>query len=273
MNDLVERVPHVGGRMAPPSLRHRVRGVSGHGVAHALLALAVGVGAGLGFGIPATAAAQAPGASDPVESGRGFFMVGTQRLYVDDLNRSMDAAGYPGFSSSALTLGGGGLGSQGAFLIGGEGHGVLGSDRTTASGDLQTRIGGGYGLFTVGYDLLPDDALSVYPLIGIGAGALSVKIHERGAPLFDDLLENPRRGVEMSRVSFLLMLAVGGDFLVEVPHDGPERGGFAVGLRVGYMASLGQRSWSSDVGNVAGGPDLSPAGPFVRIQIGGGTLP
>lgn len=36
---------------------------------------------------------------------------------------------------------------------------------------------------------------------------------------------------------------------------------------------LGRRSWSSDVGSVAGGPDLSPTGPFIRFQVGAGARP
>jgi hypothetical protein len=210
------------------------------------------------------------GAVEEAPEGRGFFMVGLQRLDVGSLNEGLAGAGFPRFSDSALTLGGGGMGVVGPLLLGGEGHGVLGSEESSADGAFQTRLGGGYGMLTVGYDLLPDQPGSLYPMMGFGAGAMSVRIDERGAPSFDDLLMEPRRGVEVSRVSFLMMVALGGDYLFGVGSMGPELAGIALGMRLGYMTSVAQRSWSTEVGSVAGGPDLAPEGPFIRFQVGGG---
>ncbi len=212
-------------------------------------------------------------ASESVPEGRGFFMVGAQALGASDLNDELRAAGLPAFSTSALSLGGGGMGLVGPFIAGAEGHAVLGSEKTTQDGVFQSHVRGGFGLLTLGYDLRPDDPLSIYPLLGLGAGSLSIRILERGAPRFEDLLDDPRRGVEMARMSFLFMIALGGDYLFEIPTPGPEEGGVAIGLRAGFIASLGQRSWSSDIGPVAGGPDLSPSGAFIRLQVGGGGRP
>lgn len=226
---------------------------------------------------PPPLAAQAPtpveGTAAEAPEGRAFLMLGVQRFDVDDLNDQLRATGYPAFSTSVLTVGAGGMGVHGGFLLGGEGHGLLGPEESTADGAFRTRIGGGYGMLTLGRDLFPDHPGSLYPLIGLGAGAMTLRIDERGAPTFDELLEDPRRSVEISRVSFLLMGAVGGDYLLGVGSAGPDGAGVAVGLRIGYVAALGQRSWSSEVGRVAGGPDLSPSGPFLRFQVGGGTPP
>ncbi|TVP44416.1 MAG: hypothetical protein EA350_11580 [Gemmatimonadales bacterium] len=204
---------------------------------------------------------------------RGFVMLGVQRVDVGGLNDRLAATGYPAFPSSVITVGGGGMGVHGGFLIGGEGHGLLGPEESTADGAFRTRLGGGYGMFTVGRDLFPGRPGSLYPQVGVGGGAMTLRIDERSTPTFEDLLENPRRSVEISRVSFLLMGALGGDYLLGVGSAGPDGAGVAVGVRVGYMAALGQRSWSSEVGSVAGGPDLSPTGPFIRFQVGAGARP
>jgi hypothetical protein len=207
------------------------------------------------------------------QEGRGFFMVGVQGFDGDALNDRLRATGYPTFSTSVITVGAGGMGVHGRFLLGGEGHGLLGPEETTADGEFRTRIGGGYGLLTLGRDFFPGRPGSLYPQIGVGAGAMTLRIDERGAPTFDDLLQDPRRGVEVSRVSFLLVGALGGDVLLGVGSAGPDGAGVAVGVRVGYLAAFGQRNWSSEAGQVAGGPDLSPAGPFIRFQVGGGARP
>lgn len=221
---------------------------------------------------PTVLLAQQPDAPAP-EEGRGFFMMGLHGINVDELNDQLIGAGYPTFSSTMFTLGGGGFGIRGSFLIGGEGHGLLGSDETTADGVFRTRLAGGYGMLNLGYDLFPGEPGSIYPLVGIGAGAMSLRIIEREALQFEDLLENPLRGVEASRVSFLLMFGLGGDYLFVPPGTPEDAGGLAVGVRVGYVAALGQTSWNTEVGDVAGGPKLSPSGAFVRFQIGGGSRP
>ena len=205
--------------------------------------------------------------------GRGFFMLGLHSVAADDLNDQLLGAGYPAFSTSLFTIGGGGMGMLGAFLLGGEGHALIGADKSTADGALRTRLHGGYGMLNVGYDLFPDEARSLYPLLGVGAGSMAVRIDERTMPLFEDVLDEPRRGVEISRVSLLLMVGLGGDRMLEFPGAEDAPGGLAVGLRVGYVVALGQGSWSTGVGDVAGGPDLSPSGPYVRLQIGGRSRP
>jgi len=211
------------------------------------------------------------GAGEAGQEGRGFLMLGFQRMDVDGLNDRLRATGYPSFSSSVITVGGGGMGVHGGFLLGGEGHGILGPEESTADGSLRTRLGGGYGMLTVGRDLFPGRPGSLYPQVGVGAGAMTLRIDERSTPTFEDLLADPRRSVEISRVSFLAMVALGADYLVGEGTAGPDGAGVAVGVRAGYVAALAQRPWSSEVGSVAGGPDLSPSGFFLRVQLGGGA--
>jgi hypothetical protein len=193
--------------------------------------------------------AQAPAGDQPMdepgEEGRGFFQ-----------------AGY-------LTLGGAGYGMRGRMMFGLEGHGLLGGDGTTADGSAQVSLGGGYGLFRIGYRALSSGRLDVYPLVGIGGGEMSVKIRERSAPLFDDVLADPQRSSSLTTGMFLLDFGVGIDYRFVVESDEEDFGGVALGIHAGYTLAPGDSSWKlDDINNVAGGPTAQIEGFYVRASIG-----
>jgi hypothetical protein len=214
----------------------------------------------------------AAGGADPLDqvSGRGFFQVGLLRLDLDDLNSDLTGAGYPSFDRDALTLGGGGYGSHGRLLIGGEGHAILGGDKTTTDGARRLSLGGGYGLFRVGYVAVSRGGLDVFPLLGIGGGAMSISIAERSAPTFDEVLTDPERAANLSTGMFLMDLALGANYRIAVSGEDDDPGGFLIGVQVGYTFAPGSSSWTLDeVNNVAGGPELQIEGPYVRLSLGG----
>src|SRR5690606_24379633 len=167
-------------------------------------------------------------------AGRGYFMVGVQRLDVGELNDRFAGAGYPSADRRYLSLGGGGLGSRGRLLIGGEGHGLIGPRRSSLDDAFSVRAGGGYGMFLLGYAAHRQGGLDVYPLIGFGAGGLSVEIEERSAPTFDEVLEDPRRGVRLNSGQFLVDAGLGIDYLFRT-RPGTRARGPAVGVRFAYV--------------------------------------
>jgi len=177
--------------------------------------------------------AQDRGPDRDAVAGRGFFQVGYLHLDLDGLNSDLLAAGLPRLEQDHLTLGGAGYGSSGRFLIGGEGHALIGEDETTADGSRQLSPSGGYGLFRIGYLAFSRSQLDVYPLLGIGGGGMSLTIAERSAPTFDDVLADPERAARLSTGMFLLDLGVGANYRVAVGDD-DEEGGFLVGLQAGY---------------------------------------
>ena len=201
--------------------------------------------------------------------GRGFFMIGYQALDLDDLNSRLVAAGLPQSSGDFLTLGGGGFATVGRLLIGGEGHGLLGSDERT--GATETRIAGGHGQFNLGYLVHSTNAVSVYPVLGIGWGEFSLDVVERGDVTFDDVLSDPDRGARTSADGFLLDASVGLEFR---PAFGRfyERGegGFAIALRTGYTFAPGDWDWKLFAeDDVLNGPNIGVEGFYVRLGIGG----
>jgi hypothetical protein len=238
-----------------------------------LLAL-VGLGAAQPTAAQVSDGAQAP--AGPGEEGRGFFQVGYLGLDLDDLNDRLEGAGLPGLDGTVLTLGGAGYGTRGRMMFGLEGHGLLGGDGTTADGTTQVSLGGGYGLFRVGYRAYSRGRLDIYPVFGIGGGQMSVKIRERSAPVFDDVLAGPQRSSSLTTGMFLLDFAVGLDYRFVVESDEEDFGGVALGLHVGYTLAPGDTSWKlDDINNVAGGPSAQIEGFYVRASIGfwGGGSP
>ncbi|HET9948890.1 MAG TPA: hypothetical protein VFQ22_08210 [Longimicrobiales bacterium] len=101
---------------------------------------------------------------------------------------------------------------------------------------------------------------------------MSVHIAERAAPVFDDVLANPRRSATLTAGAFLLDLNVSADYLIDMGDDDGDEdgGGLLVGVRAGYTFAPGDTSWRLDaINDVAGGPDLLMRGPYVRVAIGG----
>ncbi len=112
----------------------------------------------------------------------GYFMLGGSLIDLEALNSSPENKGYAKLSDNFLTIGGGGHRDINRILLGGEGHGLRGKE--TASGGSKNSMHGGYGFFDLGYLLYASPALRVYPLVGLGGGAITLKMVAQGtAPL------------------------------------------------------------------------------------------
>ncbi|MFB6248642.1 MAG: hypothetical protein ABEL97_08745 [Salinibacter sp.] len=228
----------------------------------------------LGLGDIATVQAQDhdqndddPAAESPMEAqGVGYFAVGTQFTNLAPLNDRLSGAGYPTFTSEMISLGGGGYGVvANRLMLGGEGHGLL-----TAEGARQGRnvsVGGGYGLFNLGYLFRPASSLRVYPMVGLGAGGLQLDIESAGtADNFDDVLNDPNRSATVGRAGMLISLGGGLEYQFGTPGEGRSA---RLGVRVGYMISALRSDWQLGDNALSGGPDASMQGPFLRLTIGG----
>lgn len=200
------------------------------------------------------------------EQGAGFFAIGTQFTDLAPLNDRLRNAGYPTFASEMVSLGGGGYGVvANRLMLGGEGHGLLTADGSV--GGRNVSIGGGYGLFNLGYLFRPTTGLRAYPLLGLGGGGLLLDIESEGtADSFDEVLDNPNRSASVGRVSLLVSLGGGLEYQFGTPGKGRSA---RLGLRAGYMVSALNSDWQLDENSLAGGPDASVQGPFVRLTIGG----
>ena len=126
-------------------------------------------------------------------------------------------------SSIVYSAGGGGHTITNRWLLGGEGHSSFGPDNA-----------GGYGFLNLGYLLLRRDFILVYPLLGLGGGAMT---READPSVSKCALLNP--AVEL-------------DFLIPVKNES----GILVGLRAGYTFTVYSNTFSWSM-------------PHIRLLVGG----
>jgi hypothetical protein len=204
--------------------------------------------------------------------GSGHFSLGSMRLDIDALNSLLSTNDLPTVESSALSFGGGGYAVRGRLVLGGEGHGFMLGDETTADGRTGVRVGAGYGVFVAGLELNPNGSLRIQPRLGLGGGGHSIQLGPREIPRLDDVLADPARGVNLSHGGLVRTVGVriertfGAD---GARRSGP-RSGPVLGLELGRISGMGTWRWGTEWGEVTRGPSLPLEGSYIRGTIGGG---
>jgi hypothetical protein len=128
-----------------------------------------------------------------------------------------------GESSIVYSAGGGGHSITNRWILGGEGHSAFGPENA-----------GGYGFLNLGYLLWRTDFILMYPLLGLGGGAMTSTIDSSVSKC---ALVNP---------------AVAADFLIPLRSGS----GLLLGLHGGYTFTVYSNTfnWSS---------------PYIRLVVGG----
>lgn len=143
---------------------------------------------------------------------------------------------------------------------------------TLNGGTSTTSLIGGYGMFDIGYLVYSKKGLSVYPMLGIGGGGLTFKVAEESTPSFAELLDDPKRSVELNYGGMLLNVSLGVDYLIKMAEDETGAGGLIIGFQAGYMLAPFTHDWKMETNDVTGGPDIGFNGPYVKIMFGGGGM-
>lgn len=217
---------------------------------------------------PATAQSGDDGEIRSKRGGFGYFAVGPVYASTGELNDQLSEAGYPTFSRTMLTLGGGGMGRVGErLLLGGEGYALTSASK--AHRGRGVRLNGGYGFFNVGYLAIERGGLSAYPFLGFGGGGTTLSIETGPLESFDQMLAQPDRGVEASKEGLLVQAGVSGSLFL---GGGDEQGvgGFLLGVQLGYAWDLSGDTWTVDDVELSGGPAAGIGGPYLRLRFGGG---
>lgn len=205
-----------------------------------------------------------------ISGGVGYFMPGVSFLNINKLNTTLQNKGYPKFPSSFSSFGGAGQAYISNFIIGGEGHGLIGKEQTNDK--ITMNLSAGYGLFNVGYVLYSTGGLLIYPLFGLGGSGLSLSLTDRYIPKFDDVLDSLKGHVELSTGSFILHFAIGTEYLITFDKGEKSRGGIVIGVRAGILFTPVAGDWKMDDYKVIGGPETGVTGFYIRLLIGGGGI-
>jgi len=200
--------------------------------------------------------------------GGGGFMLEFHKMDLGSLNSEMGARGFERFEEGLFWTGGSGYAViNDRLVIGGSGAGAT---QAVQSSLYKATLALGYGMFNVGYIVFSRGNLRVFPTFGFGGQGVNLSITAREtAPSFEEILDDPRREVGVSRGGFLCDLGLGADLFLPLGGDESGRGGLLIGLRGGYTLSLFRSDWKMGDLDVVGGPDLELSGPYIRMLIGG----
>ncbi len=208
-------------------------------------------------------------ASDKEGEGRGFFIVGQHKIDVGDLSTALTNHGYGQVDNNFLSMGGCGLAIiKDRLVIGGEGHGLFGDEHS--SNGYNVSFMGAYGMFNIGIVAWKKGPFQLYPLFGLGGGGFNLKIVEQQGAPFEEMLRQPKRGMELDTGGLIMGAALGADYLVNLSNNPDEIGGIALGIRVGYNYSTIIGKWTFEDKEISGGPEIGITGPYLQFMIGGG---
>lgn len=233
---------------------------------------------------PEARAFQAP----PEFDASGFMFLGGQQTQFTNLNSSLSGAGYSQLSPWNMSFGGGAHIVFHGFLFEFTGEGFLSTNifNINPTSAKQVWVDAGTFLFNIGYAVYPVKNLKIYPIIGLGAGDLTLRFFENKTnlpPTFKQILDSPGRFSSISNTIFLLNAGLGIDY--RIPIFDEEDFGFIIGLRGGYLFSpIPSNFWllnnafgatansSSSTNNgqfpIAGGPGTSITGPYLKLTLG-----
>jgi opacity protein-like surface antigen len=146
------------------------------------------------------------------EAGMGYFLGGVGMLIEHNGNSVIYSTGGGGHALYNIGL-----------IIGGEGHACFGPSNA-----------GGYGFFNIGYAVISNEHLMLYPMLGIGGGAMT---REGNPSVSKCALVNP---------------SLRFDYLIHIKNNS----GVLLGLHAGYTFTIYSNTfrWSK---------------PYIRLAIGG----
>lgn len=192
--------------------------------------------------------------------------IGTAKLDLSSLNKTMRSLKLPGFSSRPLTIESGShLLVQDLILESAIGTYLW---RTREKGNSQASLFGAYGNLAMGVNFnMPGSSWKVYPFFNIGASLLRFSHHP-------DELEFTSNNVALtSDVYWLPAVFTGcGGAVMHVFHQKRGRGLFTVGLKGGFLVDLtSQSTWYRNGVSFKNGPSPLISGPYIKLVIGKGN--
>lgn len=193
----------------------------------------------------------------------GYISLGANWSDLGDLNSRLDIHNYPVFSDLTGSFGGG------TRIVIGEKF-IFGIDfcrlfkKSESSDSYNTTLSGSINSFNLGYIVYKQPDMAVYPIFGIGMQNMEMTIYNNSPAAFESLLETPEKGVELSRRSLLMDIAV----QIDRYSQDRERKTYKWGIKAGYRMDLWGRDWVLEGSSLEGGPDTSVEGLYIQFNFG-----
>lgn len=200
-----------------------------------------------------------------------YLMLGNNSLDLDALNNRLKANGYSIIDKNFVMLGIGGHAVMDDWIVGGELHWM--NQQKISSGAYNLYVTGGYLMVNAGYVVRRADSYMIYPMAGVGIGALALNIQSTGSPTFDQTLADPKRGAQLTYNSAVFNIAIAADGFAPLTEAGAgTHVPFIFGFRAGYLFSTSIGGWQSTEGDASGGPSPSFTGPYLQVVVGLGFM-
>jgi len=206
------------------------------------------------------------GLPDDRYQGFGYLFLGAEQFDFGDISTRLSDADYPELADKFITIGGGGLFFARRLIIGGEGAAIIKRTTDDATQSLKLSSSGSYGLLSLGFSILNNNSIRLYPLAGIGAGISEISLRQNNNLSFDELLATPGVTTSLSQTHLLISTAIG----IDIPIATNRKNKMAVGIRFGYNISAYSSDWKADDVSLTGSPVGDMSGPFIKILLGTG---
>lgn len=206
--------------------------------------------------------------SQKKRGGIGFLSIGYQGANPDQFNQTLTSFGYPDVSGTFTSLGGGGYAMIGKFVVGGHGHAA--TNPKSSYQNFEVGVEMAYSYVDIGYVLLSNHNLDVFPMVGAGTGRMTFEIaHDEWMP-FTSLLSNPQTGTRINHNAFLLNVGVTATYLIDLGNDAFKRNGWMMGIQAGWMIDAFDNEWQLNENTITEVPEFGMGGPYIRIILGAG---
>lgn len=204
-----------------------------------------------------------------------FVGAGGSVASTTDLNAHIDTAKFFAVSNDAISYGGGIRGRWGRMIMGGEFAMTDFGEESSAANGRTSALRSRFYLAQVGYTWWAGRHLNIYPMVGAGAGTMTLTLSDRNGggsppsgvdPTFTEIALHPNYSSKVDATYLLFEPAIGADWLVL--RSVGDRMGVTFGARVGRKFSPNRAPWKLDGAKVIGGPDVGPDGMWLRLTAG-----
>jgi hypothetical protein len=139
-----------------------------------------------------------------------------------------------------------------------------------AATNYTTETSGAYGTLDLGVPIVIARKTLIYPMAGVGLSTSTVVLRRNGAvdfiTNFRDISSVGGRNIDITARRYQGHVGLGADRIFQPQWPNLL---MSVGLRAGYMATLGDTKWRSGPEDVVGAPELGLKGAYVRLTLGG----
>ena len=175
---------------------------------------------------------------------------------------------FDDLSDHYALVGGSGYVMLGNLMLGASGQFIFGP--TEKHGSREAEITGGMGFANMGYAVINQERLKIFPMVGIGGAGMEMKLTHQGDIDRGEILINPGSEMNLSVANFAFDFSAGLDFSPtwKVSENGKQGGGMNLGMRVGYILGVGNKDWTYGGGEVTDGPDFGMRSFYVKVLVG-----